>query len=248
VRCLIAPSIAIAVLAPLGAQAADLPPALPPGPAVFAPPAALRTIANWGGFYIGGNVGAAVARDQSNFSAGGATFAAADTSLWGAAGGVQTGFNWQSGNFVAGLEGDFDWSNAKGSITALCTICGAATSATLEHDVNWFGTARGRVGYAVDGWLAYVTGGYAVGRVELKGTAIAGAATASFTQNSTPSGWTLGAGTELALGPNWSAKLEYLYVDLGTVTNTVVVGGIPTVTDRARIQMNVMRAGVNYRF
>ena len=245
-RWLIALSAVAAVLAPLGAGAADLPPPIP-GPALYPPPAALRTIANWGGFYVGGNVGAAMARDHSDFSAGGATFATADTSLWGAAGGVQGGFNWQSGPFVAGVEADFDWSNLKGSTTAQCAVCGPAT-ATLEHDVNWFGTARGRVGYAADGWLAYVTGGYAFGRVELKGTAIAGGATASFTQNSTPSGWTLGAGTELALGPNWSAKLEYLYVDLGTVTNTVVVAGIPTVTDRARIQMNVMRAGVNYRF
>jgi outer membrane immunogenic protein len=241
VRRLIA--LSFGMLVPLGAFAADLPAPMP-GPAVYAPPAALRAIANWGGFYVGGNVGVGAARDQSNFSAGGATFATADTSLWGALGGAQAGFNWQSGGFVAGVEGDFDWSNPKGSITAQA---GAAT-ATLEHDINWFGTARGRLGYAADGWLAYVTGGYAFGRVELKGTATAGPATASFTQNSTPSGWTLGAGTELALGPNWSAKLEYLYVDLGTVTNTAVVAGIPTVTDRARIQMNVMRAGVNYRF
>src|SRR5262249_59843630 len=84
------------------------------------------------------------------------------------------------------VEGDFDWSNLKGSISAQCAFCGPAT-ATLEHDVNWFGTARGRIGYAADGWLAYVTGGYAFGRVELKGTATAGGATAGFTPNSTPS-------------------------------------------------------------
>ena len=62
------------------------------------------------------------------------------------------------------------------------------------------------------------------------------------------SGWTIGGGTEVALGPNWSAKLEYLYVDLGTVNNTVVVTGAPSLTDSARVQMNVVRAGVNYRF
>jgi outer membrane immunogenic protein len=71
---------------------------------------------------------------------------------------------------------------------------------------------------------------------------------ASLTQNATPSGWTIGAGTELALGPNWSARLEYLYVDLGTVNSTIVVLGAPSLTDSARIQMNVVRAGVNYRF
>ena len=67
---------------------------------------------------------------------------------------------------------------------------------------------------------------------------------ASLSQNATPSGWTIGGGTELALGPNWSAKLEYLYVDLGTVNNTVMVTGVASLTDSARIQMNVVRAGV----
>ena len=90
--------------------------------------------------------------------------------------------------------------------------------------------------------------GYAFGRVALKGTATGGGVNASLTQNATPSGWTIGGGTELALGPNWSAKLEYLYVDLGTVTNTIVVPGAPSLADSARVQMNVVRAGVNYRF
>src|SRR6516165_2860632 len=71
---------------------------------------------------------------------------------------------------------------------------------------------------------------------------------ASLTQHATPSGWTIGLGSEVALGPNWSARLEYLYVDLGTVNNTIVVSGGPSLTDSARIQMNVVRAGVNYRF
>jgi len=71
---------------------------------------------------------------------------------------------------------------------------------------------------------------------------------ASLTQNATPSGWTIGGGAELALGPNWSARLEYLYVDLGTVNSTIVVPGAPSLTDSARFQMNVVRAGVNYRF
>jgi outer membrane immunogenic protein len=147
-----------------------------------------------------------------------------------------------------GAEADFDWSNAKGSISAQCALCATVSTATLEHDLDWFGTARARVGYAADGWLAYLTGGYAFGRVALKGTATAGGASASFTQNSTPSGWTIGAGTELALSPNWSARLEYIYVDLGTVNNTIAVAGVPALIDSARVQMNLVRAGVNYRF
>lgn len=246
-RRLIAVSFGIFTLAPLGAQAADLP--LPaPGPAAYAPPTAYRAVANWGGFYVGINGGVGAGRDQSTFTFGGVPFATADTALFGAVGGGQVGFNWQSGALVMGAEADFDWSNAKGSISAQCAVCGTPLTATLEHDLDWFGTARARVGYAADGWLAYATAGYAFGRVALKGTATAGSASASLTQNATPSGWTVGAGTELALSPNWSARLEYLYVDLGTVNNTIAVAGVPALVDSARVQMNVVRAGVNYRF
>jgi outer membrane immunogenic protein len=247
VRWLIAASAAIAILASAAAQAADLPVPLPPGPAVYAPPPVVRTVADWGGFYLGGNGDLVAARTQSNFSAAGTPFASADTAVFGGGGGVQGGFNWQTGNLVLGAEGDFQWTSVKGSISAQCTVCGGATTATLEHDIDWFGTARARVGYASGGWLAYFTGGYAFGRVVLNGTASGGGATATLTQNATPSGWTVGLGTEIALAEHWSAKLEYLYVDLGTVTNTIVAAGVP-VTDQARVQMNVMRAGINYRF
>ncbi len=246
-RWLVAASLGIATLAPLGVQAADLPPAAP-GPAVYAPPAAYRAVGNWGGFYVGGNIGVAAGRDQSTFAFGGVPFATTDTALFGAAGGGQAGFNWQSGALVLGAEGDFDWSNAKGSISAQCSGCGAVTNASLEHDVDWFGTARARIGYAADGWLLYATGGYAFGRVALKGTATGAGLSASLTSKRNAKCWTVGGGAELALGPNWSAKLEYLYVDLGTTNFTVVVPGAPSLTDSARVQMNVVRAGVNYRF
>jgi len=248
VRWLTAASAAIFMFAPAAVQAADLPPPVAPGPAVYAPPTVFRAVTNWSGFYVGGNVGPTMARTHSDFSAGGVPFATNDTALWGAAGGGQAGFNWQSGALVLGAEGDFQWSNLKGSVSAQCAPCTPATNASLEHDVDWFGTARARVGYAADGWLAYVTGGYAVGRVALKGTATGGGVTASLTQNTTQSGWTIGGGTEIALAQHWSAKLEYLYVDLGTVTNTVAITGAPTLVDRARVQMNVVRVGINYRF
>src|ERR1700757_988158 len=118
-RWLIAASVGILTLAPLGARAADLPPAAP-GPAVYAPPAAYRAVANWGGFYVGGNAGVGFARDQRTFSFGGVPFATTDTALFGAVGGGQAGFNWQSGALVLGAEADFDWSGAKGSISAQC--------------------------------------------------------------------------------------------------------------------------------
>ena len=74
--------------------------------------------------------------------------------------------------------------------------------------LNPISIGSARIGYGADDWLAYATGGYAFGRVALKGTATAGGVSASLSQNATPSGWTIGGGTELALGPNWSAKLE----------------------------------------
>ncbi len=239
-------SVAILTLAPAAAFAADLPvPAPPPG--VFVP-AAVQTVPSWTGFYLGGNFGAGMARAQSDFSAGGVPFATSDTSLWGPAGGAQLGYNWQTGAAVFGAEADIQWSNLKGNISAQCAVCAPATTASYEHDVNWFGTVRGRAGYAADGWLAYVTAGYAYGQVEFNGTATGGGVTATLTNKVVQSGWTVGAGTELALSPHWSAKLEYLFVDLGRPTNTIAIAGLPTLVDSARVQVNVTRAGVNYRF
>ena len=138
-RWLIATITAIVSLAPLAARAADLPlPAL----GVYAPPPAYRAVANWGGFYVGGNFDFGLARDRSNFSTGGVTFATADTALFGAVGGGQAGFNCQTGALVVGVEGDFDWSNPEGSISTQCAVCVPPATASLEHDIDWFGTAR----------------------------------------------------------------------------------------------------------
>jgi outer membrane immunogenic protein len=239
-------SATVLLLAPGIALAADLPVA-PRAPVLYTP-AVVQTVGEWTGFYLGGNFGAGMARAQSDFSAGGVPFATTDGNLWGPIGGAQAGYNWQSSAAVLGMEADFQWSNLKGNISAQCAVCAPATSASYEHDVDWFGTVRGRLGYAGGGWLAYVTGGYAYGRVGFNGTASGGGVSATLTNHVVQNGWTVGAGTELALAAHWSAKLEYLYVDLGTPTNTVAIAGLPTLVDRSRLQMNVTRAGVNYRF
>ena len=148
--------------------------------------------------------------------------------------GATLGFNGQAGAFVFGAEGDIDgnWmrdSNSTG--TGFCSSpgCGVQTS--------WFGTARGRVGYAFDRALFYVTAGAAFGDVQM--TALGGTATADRT------GWTAGLGLEYAfLGP-WSAKIEYLYADLGSAScGPAVCGTATTVT----FNTNIIRLGVNYRF
>jgi len=114
--------------------------------------------------------------------------------------------------------------------------------------VTWFGTARGRIGYAAAGWLLYATGGYAYARVDTDASATAGPATATFTLRETRSGWTVGTGIEVEFAPRWSAKLEYLYFDFGRDTSSWVLTGLPTITDDAHLTMNVIRGGVNFRF
>ena len=112
------------------------------------------------------------------------------------------GYNWQMGQAVFGLEGDVDWSNIRGS-----AACGGGVT-VCETRNDWLGTFRGRVGYAFDRFLPYVTGGLAVGDIK---TSIAGLGST----NDTKAGWTVGGGIEAAIAGPWTAKVEYLYVDLG---------------------------------
>ena len=131
------------------------------------------------------------------------------------------------GQAVFGLEGDIDWSNIRGS-----AVCGAVTSCETKND--WLGTVRGRLGYAFDRFMPYVTGGLAVGDIKTSDRRCSAVRT-------TPrAGWTLGGGIEAAIAGPWTAKVEYLYVDLGR-------GGSVLGSD-AKFNANIVRAGVNYRF
>jgi outer membrane immunogenic protein len=133
---------------------------------------------------------------------------------------------------VAGLAADIDWSNIKGSTTVNCV-------SRCETSNGWLGTARGRIGYAFDRFLPYFTGGAAFG--EVKGSVLG---FGSFSE--TKVGWTAGGGLEYAFVDNWTAKLEYLYVDLGkTNCNAACSGGNPF---DVTFGTNVVRGGVNYKF
>src|SRR5690606_10779892 len=104
------------------------------------------------------NAGGGFAGAPSDFSlAGLPSFATAPNSLKGALGGVQAGYNWQHGAFVLGLETDFQFADVKGRIEAPCPVigCGVPVRASYGHDVSWFGTVRGRIGYAADMWMIY---------------------------------------------------------------------------------------------
>ena len=227
------------------ASAADFP-RQPP----YEPPPIVEPVPVWAGFYVGGNIGGGWADATSDFSTSGPVFGTADNHMTGVAGGAQAGYNWQRGRLLLGAEADFQFANIDGSLSTNCPagLCGVPLSASYEQKVPWFGTVRGRIGYAQDTWLVYATGGYAYARLETNATASAGGATASLSQDDTRNGWTVGGGIEVALTPHWSLKAEYLYMDFGSATTTWSVPGLPTLTDDTKLNMNVVRTGVNYRF
>jgi outer membrane immunogenic protein len=122
------------------------------------------------------------------------------------------------------------------------------TNASYSQKLPWFGTVRGRLGYARDSWLIYGTGGYAYARLETDASASAGAASMSLSQAETRSGWAVGGGIELAFARNWTARMEYLYIDLGRTNATLAIPGIATISEDSRVTQNLVRLGANYRF
>jgi len=216
----LAAAFGLLVLAALPASAADLPRSMPyKAPAAYAP-------YNWTGVYVGINAGGAWG--NSDWSG----FAFSNSPSGGMVGGT-VGYNWQgAGNpWVFGIEGDIDWTGIKDS-----GACGTAFSCQTKND--WLGTVRGRVGYAWDRFLPYFTGGVAFGNVDANRTAFAGS-------SDTNAGWTIGGGVEGVIVGNWTAKVEYLYVDLGDTTCSAAACGTATKVD---LQMSTVRAGLNYRF
>ena len=220
-RSLIAGLGLLALAAATPGSAADL----PRGGMPYKAPAYVAAY-NWTGFYLGINGGGAFgSSDWDGFLL--------NTRPTGGMIGVTAGYNWQGAGspFVFGLEGDIDWAFINDSVT-----CGVA--ATCETRNNWFGTVRGRIGYSFDRIMPYVTGGLAIGDIEANRTLFAGA-------SATNAGWTIGAGIEGAIVGNWTAKVEYLYADLGSINCNVFACGLANNVD---LQLNVVRGGINYRF
>ncbi|MGY3527589.1 outer membrane immunogenic protein [Bradyrhizobium sp. USDA 4452] len=182
-------------------------------PYVKAPPPA--AIYNWTGFYIGG-FGGYASEDSGN------------PKMEGGFGGGTIGYNWQAGNIVYGLEADGAWADVNASATAF--------GITATSKIDSLGTARGRIGFAVDKVLFYGTGGYAWADNKL--TVSAGGVSVS--QSNFHSGWTVGAGIEAFIAPQWSIKGEYLYRSLGGETYF----GVPS----ADINLHTVQFGVNYHF
>ena len=166
---------------------------------------------SWAGPYLGGNLGYAWGSVDNN-----------PTKPSGFAGGVQAGYNWQqNGPWVFGVEGDIQASGAE------------QTFAPWKFSNPWFGTLRGRAGYALNNVLFYGTGGLAFGGLRAEAL--------NLSETQWAAGWTVGAGAEIGITQNWSAKVEYLYVDLND--KQFALTGMPN-----GYQFSVVRLGVNYKF
>lgn len=182
-------------------------------PYVKAPPPA--AIYNWTGFYVGGFGGYASENSGT-------------PSMEGGFGGGTIGYNWQAGNIVYGLEVDAAGADIDASVSAL--------GVTARSKIDSLGTVRGRLGFAVDKVLFYGTGGYAWANNEVSVTALG--VTAS--QSNFHSGWTVGAGVEAFIAPQWSIKGEYLYRSLDSENYF----GVPSGT----LELHSAQFGVNYHF
>lgn len=245
------------------AMAADLPvkaPAYPP-PVVAA--------YNWTGFYVGGNLGygwgsssdpdlSAIDGSGSGvlafFNAGGFPITAVNPK--GVIGGGQVGYNWQPGStWVFGLVTDFQGSGMQqdGTFVSVAPLPFIKGRTTVDRSIDWFGTLRGKLGWAQQNWLFYATGGLAYGHIKEDLTFRSnGIPQGRGSNEETRAGWTLGAGTEYAWGP-WSLGLEYLYMDLGHSNAAIQFTGYPganldSVTVSSGNSINIVRALVNYRF
>lgn len=249
------------------AHAADI--YTPPPPAAAPPPMA-APLMTWSGAYIGlhagytwGDVDADTNYLPTPFLADAVPFSSS-VDMSGFLGGAQIGANWQMDSFVFGVEADISWSGADGSNRVAPLFVGLAPGVpllgsfqTLEAEMNWFGTARVRAGFAATPeLLLYATGGLAFGHLEFDSfTAFAPPGPSPFnyvgSHSTTKAGWTIGAGAEWAVGPEWSLKLEYLYYDLGSTSHTALpqLPNAPfAVTQEFDVTGHIVRAGLNYRF
>jgi outer membrane immunogenic protein len=239
------------------AQAADL----AARPYTKAPPIA-AAVYNWTGFYIGGNVGYGWGNADTDFLSTPAIGPIVGTTLSpdprGVFGGAQIGYNWQFGSVVAGLEADFQGADINRTVTQSPVISttgvsfGPGSFLTAQEKINWFGTVRGRLGFtATPTLLLYATGGLAYGDVDYSANTIFPATQYPSSFSRTKVGWTAGAGAEWAFAGNWSAKFEYLYMDLGNesgIGNPVPANPPFQLHYNWKTQANLVRVGINYKF
>jgi outer membrane immunogenic protein len=226
------------------------PPALAADMAVKAPPSADVPVYDWAGFYLGIEGGGGFGSTSHAFAAApsGANSGGSSNLKGGLAGGTY-GYNFQFGRWVAGFEGDFSWSGISDTFIANSgtpTFCPAGFPCYTS--LEWLGTDRVRLGYAFDRYLAYATGGVAYGNV--LATILNAGPTGIDSETHTRVGYTVGAGIEDMIAPNWSVKLEYLYTDFGRENGytCVVCTPFPPTKELVYLNSNIIRLGVDYHF
>jgi outer membrane immunogenic protein len=230
-------------------------------PALAAPPSA--QIYNWTGFYAGGNAGYSWGLAKTNVTfadlgEGTPTSSSSTTSLNGFIGGMQAGYNWQHSNWIYGIEADFQGSGERGSAAFNSFYSsdgeGFTLNQTRDSKIQWFGTVRGRIGWLVDSkTMFYGTGGLAYGKVSVSGTVSDPENTGNvfgYGSSRVNVGFAVGGGIEGAFrdSKQWTWKLEYLYMDLGSLSGTSIeqIAGNPY-SWNTKFTDHILRAGFNYR-
>jgi outer membrane immunogenic protein len=232
-------SVALLVLLASGSGAAwaadfPLPASEPRPPAVYD---ANGPYTNWAGIYLGLNGGYGLGSSQWMIGGTGTDIFNTTGPLFGGT----VGFNYPVSAVLFGVEGDLDWSGLSGN-TGNCAFNASGAVASCQTKSNLLGTVRARVGYALDRTLIYVTGGAAFAPVQ------AGLNPPSSFDTATKFGWAAGAGIEYAFFGNWSAKAEYLYIDLASASCSTVANCGSATGSSVAFTENVVRGGVNYRF
>jgi outer membrane immunogenic protein len=228
--------------------------------AVYAPVAPIFT---WTGFYVGVNAGAVFTTNDTSLTGTAANTIAnvaalrrpqsIDADKTGFIGGGQVGYNYQIGQLVLGAEADFQYTDAKKTSSFLGT---SGATSVFRSEMDYLGTVRARVGYAFDRFLPYVTGGLAYANVENRATFFSAAVPGQIdyigNRSDTQVGYTIGGGLEYAFTNNISAKVEYLYYDLGKKNNPVNLTAVGpaggSYVARNDTSGHIVRAGLNYRF
>ena len=231
--------VSLSLLGASRALAADIevPAPLPANaPSYYYPPPV-----DWSGIYLGLNGGYDFGK--SNWSNAG--LSTGNFSTNGFLLGGTLGINYLTGSgFLFGVEGDFDWSTLLGqSSTGACSGLGVTTGAACATKSEWFSTARGRAGYVFNRFLVFATAGAAIADIKV-GLNPPG----NYEAVGPQLGWTAGGGVEYAFSDSWTAKLEYLYVDLGDVTCSSTGNCVSTATATVTLKENIVRGGFNYKF
>jgi outer membrane immunogenic protein len=164
--------------------------------------------------------------------------------------GSNFGYNWQIGTFVLGLEADFSYGRIRDNVTFLTLPAGTVG---MTSDLDYFTTARGRVGYAFSNLLLYGTGGVVWGHNNATLDVITPAFGARFFDDQDHLGWAAGGGFEYALNNRWSIKAEYLYLDLGSEGYTFAIGTAPVIGAAASnvnidLKLHTVKVGANFKF